>query len=403
MFAKLGSPEIVGQFVLGLAVAEPVMAFANLQLRIVLATDSKHEFAFGAYLSLRLVTSAFAFLLITAIVLAVGYRRETALVIVAVGFAKAIDSISDLLYGLLQRYERMDRIAKSMIIKGLMALTFSSIVFYFTANLFWSIVGLALAWLLVLVGYDAKNAAWVQKTAIRRQSDAGLDMTGLTAVLRPRWEKSMLQKLLWSALPLGFVMLLTSVNANAIRYFIDRYLGERELGIFGALAYFMLIGFTLVRALGQVASPRLAKYYATGNAMAFRKLLLGLVACGGLLGTIGVLVVSSAGQLVLTLFYQPEYAEYVDVFFWLMAASGVSYIASFLGYAVTATRQFGRLVIPPAVVIVITIGLSTIFIPYYGLIGAAWTACAASSANCLMLLILLTSARAPLPATRLLR
>ena len=42
--AKLGSPYMVGQFALGLAVAAPVYMFTNLQLRSIQATDGKTAF-----------------------------------------------------------------------------------------------------------------------------------------------------------------------------------------------------------------------------------------------------------------------------------------------------------------------------------------------------------------------
>src|SRR5690349_21224091 len=54
VLAKLGSPEIVGQFALALAVTAPVFMFTNLQTRGVQATDARKEYAFGDYLALRL-------------------------------------------------------------------------------------------------------------------------------------------------------------------------------------------------------------------------------------------------------------------------------------------------------------------------------------------------------------
>ena len=68
VLAKLGSPEMVGQFALGLAVTAPVIMFANLQLRGVQATDARREYRFGHYLALRLFTTALAILVITGIV-----------------------------------------------------------------------------------------------------------------------------------------------------------------------------------------------------------------------------------------------------------------------------------------------------------------------------------------------
>src|SRR3954466_10247547 len=58
VLAKLGSAEMVGQFAFALAIVMPVIALTGLQLRVVQATDAKHEFDFGYYLGLRLLTVA---------------------------------------------------------------------------------------------------------------------------------------------------------------------------------------------------------------------------------------------------------------------------------------------------------------------------------------------------------
>src|SRR4051794_18409006 len=58
ILAKWGTTEIVGEYALGLAIAGPVLMFANLQLRMVLVTDVRQECGFPCYLGFRLVTTA---------------------------------------------------------------------------------------------------------------------------------------------------------------------------------------------------------------------------------------------------------------------------------------------------------------------------------------------------------
>src|SRR5215216_2303218 len=137
VLAKLSSPEKVGEFALGLAITAPVIMFTNLSLRSVQATDAKHQHQFGDYLALRLITSALALLIITGIVFLAGYREETALVILTIGVAKAIESISDVFYGLLQQQECMERIAKSMMIKGPLSLIALGLGILLTGSIVW--------------------------------------------------------------------------------------------------------------------------------------------------------------------------------------------------------------------------------------------------------------------------
>ncbi|KAB8321046.1 lipopolysaccharide biosynthesis protein [Tolypothrix campylonemoides VB511288] len=353
--AKLGNPEMVGQFTLGFAITAPVLLFTNLQLRGVQATDARKEYVFADYLGLRLIGICLALLIILGITLAAGYGRETSRVILIIGLAKALESISDVFYGLMQQYERMDRIAVSMMIKGPLSLLLLGLGVYLTRSIFWGAVGLAVAWAIVLFVYDIRN---------------GILMLNKVAI-RPHWHWEKLGKLTWLALPLGFVMMLTSLDTNIPRYLIEQYLGQRELGIFAAIAHFMLIGGMVVNALGDSATPRLAKYYATGNSIAFRTLILKLTGIGALLGSVAIVVSLAAGKQLLTLLYRPEYAEQANVLVWLMVGAAIVYTGSFLSYGITAARYF-RIQMPLYSLVIGTTVISCIwFIPSMGLLGAA--------------------------------
>ncbi len=382
VLAKIGSPVMVGQFALGLAVCAPVIMFTQLHLRAVQATDAKREYLFGDYMGLRLITTLFALFIIAGITFWAGYRRETALVILVVGLAKTFESVSDVFYGLLQQRERMDRLAKSMMIKGPLSLAALAIGVYLTGSVLWGVAGLAAAWALILVGYDVRSGALILRGSLKHSSPLAGQGNPCTpsplegegkgeGELIPHWNISTLVRLAWLALPLGFVMMLISLNTNIPRYFIERYLGERELGIFAAMAYLMVAGNTVVGALGQSASPRLATYYAAQNAGAFRKLLLKLVGIGALLGGAGIVVSLAAGKEILTLLYRAEYAMNLDVFIVLMAAAGIGYVASFFGYAMTAARNF-RIQMPLFAVVTITSAVAcSVLVPGNGLRGAA--------------------------------
>lgn len=340
LLAKLGSPEIVGQFTLGLAVTAPVILFTDLALRDIQATDSKHQYLFGHYLALRIVSTGLALLVIAIITLSVGYRWETSLVILLVGLAKAFESISDVFHGLFQQNERMDCVAMSMMIKGPLSLLLLGIGVFISGNVVWGVVGLAVAWATVLIGYDLRMGVLMMGHLLPTQQSEVPSECDLVVALQPRWQMETLVKLAWFALPLGFVMMLGSLNINIPRYLIERYLGERELGIFAAIAYTLVAGNMVVSALGQSATPRLAKYYAMGDSIAFRTLLFKLVGVGALLGGAAVLVVLTAGEEILTVLYQPEYAKHADLFVWLIAAAAIKYTFYFLEDGMTAVRYF---------------------------------------------------------------
>lgn len=371
VIAKLGSPEMVGQFTLGLAVTAPIMMFSNLQLRAIQATDTKQEYLFGDYLGLRLIATGLATLMIFGIAWKSGYRWDTTLVVLALGLAKAVDSINDVFSGLIQQHERMDLIAISSMMRGLLALSLLAIGVYFTHSVFWGTLGLSVASAIVLVGYDIPSGALMFRDSASRLDPASKPSTW--DPLKPDWHWGRLKQLLWLSLPLGFTMMLISLNTNIPRYFIERYLGERELGLFAAISYSMVAANMVVGALGQSASPRLAKYYTAGNSHAFRTLLLKLVGIGLSIGVVGILVVKIGGKEILTILYRPEYAQpqYLEILLLLMVSTAIGNVSSFLGYGMTAIRYFS-VQMPLSILVTGISALSCYWlIPNMGLRGAA--------------------------------
>jgi O-antigen/teichoic acid export membrane protein len=367
VLAKLGTPAMVGQFVLALAITTPVMAFFMLQLREVQATDARRDYRFGDYLALRLTATALALALIAGIALASGYRRETVLVILAAAVSVAINSISDTVHGLLQRHERLDRIAQSLLVKGplsLVALTGTMLV---TGRVFYAVLAVAASRLIVLVFWDFPNAARV----LHGGSLPAGTSTGIRGNLLPRWHAQSLLSLAQLSLPLGVVMMLITLSSSLPRYFVEHHLGEHMLGIFGALCYLRYVGTTAIGALGQSATPRLAQHYALGETAAFCLLLLKLAAFGALVGALGVMVAMVAGRPVLTLLYGPEYAQHATILVWVMIAAAIHYVAVLAGYGITAARRF-RIQIPLFALVAAATGAACLWlVPRWGVAGAA--------------------------------
>lgn len=372
VLAKIGTPEMVGMFALGLAIGAPVIMFMNMNLQYVQATDTGPQYQFGDYLALRLTTTTLALLIIIGIVSVMNYQRQTALVVLLVGVAKAIESISEVFYGLLMQRERMDRIAKSMILKGSLSLLALGLVVYFTGSIVWGVFGLGLAWALVLLSFDLRSGALVLwQAAPSALPGPALGEAHQASLLRPHWAIGKLKRLTWLALPLGLVMGLVNLNLNIPRYFIERYLGERELGIFAAMAYITLAGMMIITALGQATTPRLAKYYASRKRAEFSTLLLKLMIVGAVLGVVGILVSLVAGQEILTLLYGPEYAKYPSAFYLLMVAAAIFYVGMFLGSGMTAARYFSIQAPLIAFAVCISAMVCWWLVPTAGLDGAA--------------------------------
>lgn len=355
--AKTGTPAMVGMFALGLAITAPVMQFANLQLRGVQATDARREYAFGDYVALRLVTTLLALAVSAGIALWIDRSRETTVVILLIALAKAVDALSDVIYGYFQQRERMDVIARAQVASGLLSLTLTAAGLVVFDDIVVGVAGYLAGLIVPLVIYTIP-------VAHRSLRSSGTHSTMV------RWDPGVMRRLAWTALPLGVVMLLLSLNTNIPRYVVEHEQGERGLGVFAALVYIVVAAGMVVTAVGQAVSPRMARQYAEGALQGFRALLMRAVQISLLLGVLGGVVALVAGRPVISLLYTPEYADDTVALAILALAGGVTFAASFAGFAMTAARRF-RPQVPVFVAVVVASTLaSLVLVPAYGLRGA---------------------------------
>jgi len=363
VLAQFGGTDIVGRFAVALAITAPVTIFFRLALRQVLVTDAKEIHGFNDYLAVRLFAVVFGWLVILSIVMVGDYTVESVAVILAVGLYKVFESISEIFYGLSQRHERLDLVARSQMLRGVLGFAVLALSFYLTGRLLTAVLGVAATWAAVLLFYDLPTSKrWWKKSEIFSFFKSLQDYGNLKQL----WQLVLL------SLPLGLATTLVSLNTNIPRYFIEQFFGEVALGVFAAMAYLVAAGGMVISAVGQAASPRLANYFAMGNKRAFWGLLTKTLLIGLALGGTGMLMAIYFGREILTLLYGDAFAQNLDTFIWMMMAATISYLASFLGYGMTAKRIFKAQVwIFSAVIAVNTLGCF-LLVSEYGITGAVW-------------------------------
>jgi len=363
VLARLASPAAVGQFVLGLAITAPIMAVAMLQLRNLLVTDARGDFAFGDYFGTRLVWTILGFGAIVFVVVGRDLDARAATVVLLVAASKCADSLSDVVRGLFQRVERMNYSGISLMLRGPTALAAMGVTLALTDRLTWAVAALALVWFGTFALYDLPQAARLLR---------GGDFPELGRDCVPRLRRRALLELTRTALPLGVTMGIISLQTNVPRYLVRVYDGEEALGYFGALVYPMVAALMIATAMGQTASPRLARYYL-GDLAAYRALLGRLVLLAA--GT-GVGCMTGAwllGRPILALVYGASYADYHFAFIVLSVAIAVQLVASCGGYALTAARYIRIQVVLLGVSCAITVGAGFLLVPRLGVLGGALT------------------------------
>jgi len=362
VLAKLATTDILGRYALGLAVSAPIMMLTDLQLRTVQATDARRDFAFATYLRLRLVGILLGLSGVSVVALTIYPDSGAAVIIAAVALVKAAESLADVFYGLFQQRERMDRVARSLIVKGILSTAAFAAMFYETGRLFPSVLAIAASYLLVFAILDLP-------AVVRILRDDRADAKKEASEPDDPGRLSSLAKL---TLPMGVAMALSSLYVNVPRYAVEHFHGTGALGIFSALAYLVALASLFVSSLGQAVSPRLSQYFASNNFDAFRSLLRRVLAIVMALGLSGILVAAVFGESLLAALYNEAYARESSLFVWLMLVTALSMCGNIFGAAVTAMRLFRVQAIAHTIGVILISALSFALVDRHGLQGAAW-------------------------------
>ena len=353
--ARMTRPAVVGQYARALAIWMPIIVLSQLQLRQIQATDVHERFKFGDYLNLRLLTTALALLAVFIASLLWPSTQAAMLVIWMVGVGRAVESLSDLVYGRLLRRERRELIACSMAVRGLTGLGAFVLALWITGQLVWAVAAVAAAWAVQFVAMDLPLA---------RAAGAGEIWTP------PSW--STLRRLALFAAPLGVATGLQTLSASLPRYFVEAYHGKSNLALFAvAVAPPALI--TLMGGVTfETALPRAANYFQLGRFADFAWLALKTMLLSTAVGIALTAVAAAYGELILTVLFTTAYRSAAPIM--VLAAAGATLAnLGLVGSAVLSAGQMFRLQLLSIVVTVaLQLCLCTLLVPAGGAVGAAW-------------------------------
>ena len=366
ILARMGGAAAVGTYAFALALTAPLMVFASLCLRFLQASDARGAYTFREYLSLRGATTVVAVLLIMLIGWATGAARDAWPVLLPVCALRAADALSDIYYGLWQQRERMSVIAWSLVLNSICSVALMLVASALGGGVPGAAVGAALGSCAALMFMHVRTAS-DREMRSRLASDAGP-----VAWLR-------VFHLSREAAPLGFTLLLCSLQQNVPRFFVHYYAGAAALGVFAAASQLTATADLLGGALAAAATPRLGEHRARSDASSFLKLARHLVAVGALIGVLGVALSALAGPWFLVHLYRPEFASGAGMLVVLSAAAGMGVVASLLGYCLTSARVIAIQPLLLTVTLTVLAACCVAIVPRWGGDGAAWALLAATS------------------------
>ena len=361
-FARMTNQENLGQYALALAIVTPIFAVGNLQLRplYILDVNSEQKYTYTHFYYLRLICSFIA--LACCLVLGL-FFNVSILVLLLVGLLKFFESYSDIIYAYYNAHDQTQLISKSLFLKGTLSVLAVAVGLYlfdfYTALILFLIVYLVV-WLFI-------DNLYIQKTQEIKKMSLDLGM-------------------MKSAIPMGISLGIVTLQSNIPRLFLDQYASIEAVGIFTVLSYFIIVGSIFINSICQYLSPRLTHAWNHNRAY-FKKLLsMALLIAGGL-GLIAIFLSYFMGEFVLNLVYGAEYVAYTDAFVLTMVAGFILYLATVLGYTLTAIGFIKQQVYLFSIVLIFSVLVSYLCIPEYGIVGGIYTLMVSYLVQCVLSLL----------------
>jgi O-antigen/teichoic acid export membrane protein len=354
VIARVAGPAGLGIFAIATAIGAPIIVLSQMSMRQVLIADVSQRFRFAEYLLVRWALTIAAVLAITVVALAIGYRSTNLLAIVAFGTGRALESVSDIYYARSQAHGGLQRVSGYTGARGLVTLLMSGGTMFVTHNL------LAASLAFVLASLFCQLAVrMIEGRLLSGEDDFG----------RP---SAIPWALLIHAAPLAFAQAIGSLGTYAPRLILQDFGGERLAGQASAIEYFVSIGLLGVAALGQAASSPIAKAYHRGDRSGFVR-LVGTISAGAAALAAGMaLVALIAGRNAILLLYGPSFTQAANAAATIIAGGTLGYVASVLGYAVSATGRYERLMAWSCVGLAVTVIGSYLFVGRLGLVGLGY-------------------------------
>jgi len=327
--ARMGKVEQIGYYSLALSVVTPLAVFSNLNLRYLYVANRASDLAFSDFLSLRKWMFVITLLIILAVAFFSKYELIIKLLIITVGIYKLTESVSDMYFAFHQKNEQMSFITRSILIRSSLLFVFFTATFYFTKDILVSSCVIVLIYLTTLLFIDSRLASV-------KFNFVGGGLQFLKGNNRAYYKK--LYRLFIMGLPMGMSLMIYSAIIAVPRFFIEKYIGIEQLGIYSAL-YYLYSSIVLISiGLADAALPSFVRLDNSGDQKAFWTLLfkyskLTVVFIAGC-----VLIVSLFGDDLLTFSYGSLFSTYKELFILGIIVSGFEIINKFLSVCMTAKK-----------------------------------------------------------------
>ena len=369
---RLGNSTDVGTFSLLMAVVSPIFLLVGLNLRVGLATDARRDFSFHEYLQLQVIVAITSVLVSVFALWLAGFPAARWAVAIPFLIAKGVELFALSFYGYFQRAERSKFVASSMLLRSWLGICLFS-VGYVVGGLWLGCFGLMLAWAVSSL-IDFRRLSRIAAEEGDERVWGSWNGWRIYALVRRSWA-------------LGVSGGINSAAVNIPRYVISGVMGLSALGAFMPSAYLAQIVQTVNGSVGAAVTPRMASVVARGDWPALTRLFW-----NSTLVTVGASAIAVGfgylfGDSAIRMLFGSEYSA-PGLLGALMVGAACASLYRCPGRVIQAMGFFKVYLAIDLLVLVVALVSALVFIPHWGLEGAAWSIAVSSLVGLLVASIL---------------
>lgn len=248
------------------------------------------------------------------------YNIYKALIFVVLCLYKALEAFSDVLYGIMQKNNLLNKVGKSMFSKALISLISFFLIDFITKSLCFSCLMIVLSNILIIIFYDIKN---IYKITDLKQK---VNMKNILKIFKTGF-------FVFAISFLGIYIM------NAPKYAIDDYLNENIQAIFGII----IMPATVVGLFAQfIIHPYLntiVDLYKKNDVNGMKKIIRNIIFAILILGLLCVIGAYLLGIPILQIIYGIDLNTYRHNLVCILIASTLSVIASIYSSLLTTIRK----------------------------------------------------------------
>ena len=367
LVVRFASYEEAGYLGLAMTTTSTFATISLFNMRNYQVSDVKNEFSPNEYVGSRILTTTFAVICC----LFSGFHSKNFYQMICINafmLIRIAESFADVLHGVDQKYGRYDLIGKSYVIRGLLTVSFFTVIIAVTNSAAFAIIAIRLTNLFAVFFFDLRKTSRLSK-------------------IKPVLWNSGIRLLLIKCVPLVLISFVLSLIPLTAKQSLQNILGTDNLGKYSSIASPTLIVQVFASYAFNPLIPRISVMFMEERYSDFRlflKRILVFFFCFSVIVFCGAIIF---GRLGLKILYGAEILEYYDAFYPLVGCTILTAYSWIMMAIVTVIRG----IIPMMVGIVLSYLTVYFFadgmITCYGMNGASMIQLLGYSAFLLFLII----------------